>query len=103
MAQWWRGIVFAARWIARMSEYGRCATVYGEVTMADVLDQLAPYMRYGPGYVRAVAEHAYDARRFAARGEYQAATHYALLALVAADLMSWEEYLERDPFGHRDT
>jgi hypothetical protein len=54
---------------------------------------------FGPAYNRAAAEHVAAARRFVERGDWpEAAEHHALLALVATGVISWEEFVERDPF-----
>ena len=62
------------------------------------LTALAHFRAYGPGYSRSVNSKCADAALFLGRDNLEAATHYYQLARCAAEEITWEEYLELDPF-----
>jgi hypothetical protein len=64
----------------------------------DIKDHIARHTEYGPDYNRGVAEALRDAQLFADRGQMDSASHYAQLAMCRAGRISWEEFVDRDPY-----
>jgi len=68
-------------------------------TQQDRLDALGMALTFGPTYDRNVATALKDALLFDQRGEVSAVEHYLLMAEMRANVITWDEYQERDPFN----
>ena len=83
--------------LAAQQTFGDSLTLTAEALM-EGLTALSHFRQYGPGYSRSVNSKCSDAVLFLGRGNLEAATHYYQLARCAAEEITWEEFIELDPF-----
>lgn len=70
------------------------------LSVADRVARLEPFRQGAPKYRRSVADAADQALAYRSRTDASAeqlAEHYILLAELRADIITWEQFAERDP------